>query len=132
MEAGFHFVEESIMKELYAKIKNHLNHVVFEDIWPGFSMYDFALYDEDNEFEGRFIAIWKVYKPTDEIPEILAANLVHEMFHAFQKQEKDNRYPNDLIMLDYPENLENYICKYSENLLLVEAFVAADIHDKKA
>lgn len=130
------------MRELYKMVSEAIDIIDFDKIWPGFSKFVFALYDSTNvyfeseiipydnrflgntsiEYNGQFIAIWYVENPSNEDPQKLAANLVHEMFHAFQRTHNDNRYPNDLIMLNYPDNVENYAIKYTENLLLIDAF----------
>lgn len=123
----------------------------FDAIWKGFHLYNFALYDQDRvyfkneifprdnrflgntaiEFNGEVIAIWNVSNPQREDAQTLAANLVHEMFHAHQKSLGENRFPNDLIMLDYPNDLENYQIKYRENCVLAQALSCAQNALKK-
>lgn len=134
------------MRDLYAKVGERLGAVAFDRIYKGFSPFDFALYNSDNvylsntvipydrrfvgstciEYEGRWIAIWAVDQPGVEDPETLAANMVHEMFHAFQRANGESRYPSDLRMLDYPDNAENFMAKYCENQLLADAFLSGD------
>ncbi len=134
------------MRELYTAVMKILNHLDFERIWNGFSAFRFALYDSESvyfddsvipvdkrflgntaiEFNGEQIAIWHVQSPKDEDPELLAANLTHEMFHAFQRHLGETRFPSDLIILDYPNTKENLTYKYFENQLLVEAFLQKD------
>lgn len=106
------------MKTLYEKVSRQLERIDFEALWPGFHPFPFALYDGiyavlDGQvmncpenlrgnttvvFEGRQIAIWNVGHdlPTDEAP--FASKLVHEMFHAFQMQRNETRFPNDLLL----------------------------------
>jgi len=140
------------MRELYKTVDKIIENVDFDKIWTGFSKFNFALYNKDNvylkdeiipydrrflgntsiEYNGEFIAIWHVENPFEEDSQILTADLVHEMFHAFQRQHKESRYPDDLIMLNYPDNRENYIVKHSENLLLVNAFISENINAKKS
>ena len=132
------------MRELFMELDQIFDKVDFGNIWNGFTRYDFALYDEervylkntviprDNRFLGNtaieyndaYIAIWHIENPSSEDSEILAANIVHEMFHAFQKEKGESRFPSDLKMLDYPYSEENIDVKYSENLLLARAFLA--------
>ena len=139
------------MRELYAKVTGILNRVAFDDIWRGFSKCTFAIYDKTNvyfhdkaisydrrflgntciEYNGEYIAIWNVENPFLNDPEILAADLVHEMFHAFQQKNHESRFPSDLLLLDYPTDMENCAVKHSENLLLVKAIVADDVQAKK-
>ena len=138
------------MHELYKKIDETIDSINFDKIWPGFSKFNFALYDKgyvyfknetiprDNrflgntsiEYNGEFIAIWHVDNSHEDY-QTLAANLVHEMFHAFQRTHNETRYPNDLKMLDYPDIIENYAIKHIENSFLVEAFNCDNISTKK-
>ncbi|MET3697783.1 hypothetical protein SAMN05877753_104342 [Bacillus oleivorans] len=139
------------MRELYANVFHALKDISFNELWPGFSNFTFALYNDQEiyfedrvipyessfigntsiQYNGEFIAIWKVENPNLENPLVLAANIVHEMFHAFQYENQETRFPNNLIMLDYPNNLENYQLKFHENKLLVEAYKERG-KDKKA
>lgn len=138
------------MKKLYDEVNKILDSVDFEAIWHGFKKFSFALYNDDTvyfqdksiphdnrflgntsiDFKGELVAIWNVENPLDEDTQMLAANLIHEMFHAFQSQQGESRYPNDLVILDYPDNLENYEVKHSENLLLVRAFKSGTPQDR--
>ena len=140
------------MRKLFIELDQIIDKVDFDNIWNGFTRYDFALYDEecvylknaiiprDNRFLGNtaieyddaYIAIWHIENPSSEDTEVLAANLVHEMFHAYQKEKGESRFPSDLKMLDYPYSEENIAIKYSENLLLVRAFLAQDIYEKES
>ena len=139
------------MRELYNKVNELIGKIDFTAIWSGFLKHPFALYDKSNvylqnetiphdnrfvgntsiEYDGEYIAIWFVDESEAEDPELLAAAIVHEMFHAFQQSKNEERFPNDLLMLDYPENEENYAVKHCENLLLVNASKAWDIQEKK-
>lgn len=134
------------MRALYEKVSNKLDAVNFEDLWPGFKRYSFALYTGERIYlekedlpwderfigntailyEGRFMAIWHVEGDGVEASSIdvdeLVADMVHEMFHAFQLEQGESRYPNDLVALDYPNNIRNYGLKYAENLLLIQAY----------
>lgn len=106
------------MKTLYEKVSRQLERIDFEALWPGFHPFPFALYDGTHAvlngqvmdcpenfrgnttvvFEERQIAIWNVSHdlPTDEA--LLASKLVHEMFHAFQMERNEKRFPNDLLL----------------------------------
>lgn len=129
------------LRDIYTLVLKKLNKIDFESLWDGFHRYGFALYDDemvyleddeipvDNRFlgntciyyEGEQIAIWKI-ENEDEVKDLdlFTANIVHEMFHCFQHETNDKRYPNDLILLDYPEIIENFSLKYQENLELVK------------
>jgi len=143
--------EDNIMRELYKIVDEIIAGLDFDKIWSGFSKFNFALYDKENvyfkdevipydnrflgntsiEYNGEFVAIWHVENPHKEDSQTLAADLVHEMFHAFQRTHNESRYPNDLKMLNYPDNMENYAIRHIENLLLTNAFLSDDLSIKK-
>ena len=106
------------MKTLYERVNRQLERIDFEALWPGFHPFPFALYDGTHavldgrlmdcpedfhgntavSFQGRLTAIWNVRPdlPGDDIG--LASKLVHEMFHAFQMERNEKRFPNDLLL----------------------------------
>lgn len=115
------------LKATYQAVEDRLSRVNFENVWPGFVPVDFALYTQETmyfrgemmptpegfigntsiEYEGAFIAIWNmIYTEItgEESLDQLAANLVHEMFHAFQRQQGETRFPIDLELLLYPHD----------------------------
>lgn len=130
------------MRQLYKKIESLLKLVPYEDICPGFGRYDFGIYNSDHVwlahrvipwdkrfvgntaivFEEGYLAIFYVEDPQRTDAEILAADLVHEMFHAYQMQCGENCYPDDFKLLAYPQDMENYRLKYGENQLLAAAY----------
>lgn len=137
------------MRKLYEKINNLLNKVDFEAIWPEFHKYPFALYNKEQvyfensvipyderfrgntsiEYENRYIAIWNVDYIDDDVEE-LASNMVHEMFHAFQCERGEKRFPKDLVTLSYPTDIKNYEMKHLENVKLAETYEKEEIDDK--
>jgi len=139
------------MRELYKVVDEIIDSLDFDKIWTGFTKFKFALYDKDNvyfedkvipydnrflgntsiEYNGDFIAIWYVENPHKKDSYILAADLVHEMFHAFQRTHGESRYPNDLKMLDYPNNVENYAIRHMENVLLADAILSDELGVKR-
>lgn len=130
------------MRQLYEKLDRLLQLVPFPDISPGFRRCDFAIYNSAQvfladrvipwderfvgntalEFEGDHIAVYQVENPRETDVELLAADLVHEMFHAYQMRGGEHRWPDDFLLLSYPEDLENYRLKYAENQLLAAAY----------
>lgn len=143
------------MWKLYKQLSERLSQINFQLIWPGFKRYRFAIYTsekvqfEDREipwneqfigntsiyYDGSYIAIWDVEHDfmnnyTGDI-DILAANIVHEMFHAYQKENGEQRWPKDLVALKYPNNVENFNLKYEENKLLVDTFEEQELEVKK-
>lgn len=129
------------MRLLYDKVYEQICKVDFESLWDGLHAYHFALYTNDTvylknktidyeecflgnttiKYDDEQIAIWKIDDYTKEDPVILAANMVHEMFHAYQYELGEKRFPNDLKALDYPVSLENILLKYAENQLIIKA-----------
>ena len=140
------------MKELYSKIYHNLQKIDFESIWHGFSPRELALYDEhkvyffdqtqpvDNRFlgntsilyDGKPLAIWKVTNPNLQDPILLTTKIVHEMFHSFQKEQHEERFPDDLMMLSYPDDAVIHTIRQEENKLLASIFSEGDTSKKEA
>ena len=98
---------------LYHAVAEQLDRLDFAALYPGYHRYPFALYDEEQvclegqlfpwddrflgntsiEYEGRRIAIWSVALDPQP-PVALAANMAHEMFHCFQFDEGERRFPD--------------------------------------
>ena len=132
--------------QLYGKIDEILNSLDFNILFQGFHKYRFALYNREEivldgkvmpyredfrgntakEYEGEYIAIWDVGIDPVEDVERLAYCLVHEMFHCHQYTHKKEGYPNDLDLLNYPEDVENFTRKYNENRYLADAYENMD------
>ena len=131
------------MRTLYEAIAERLKRVDFNEIWTGFHPFEFALYNSQHialsncdlpwnekfvgntaiQYEGKYIAIWNIedYHNTKIDPDELAADLVHEMFHAYQMTLGETRFPDDLLMLHYPQEIQNCLEKYEENTDIVKA-----------
>ncbi|MCE5235791.1 MAG: hypothetical protein ABFC62_01275 [Clostridiaceae bacterium] len=140
------------MRKLHRAVSEALDRVDFPSLFPGFHRFPFALYNGETvtlcaseipcdrrflgntaiEFEGGFLAIWKVEAPREENPTLLAASLVHEMFHALQRERGETRFPNDLVGLDYPRTAEVLLAKEAEYALLRAAFAAFVAAEKRA
>jgi len=139
------------MVELYNKVSLILDSLDFDCLWSGFRRYDFALYNEKSvilknkifphnnrfigntaiKFNGKYTAIWNISDYDGMDCEELVSNIVHEMFHAFQQEKNEERFPNDLIMLDYPNDLVNYQIKWDENKILAKIFQTDDVAQKE-
>jgi len=132
--------------QAYKTVNNILNTLDFDALFAGFHKYRFALYTgkeivldgqvlpgrEDfrgntaKEYEGEYIAIWNMeFDPVDDV-ERLAYLLVHEMFHCHQFTNKETRFPSDLDLLNYPDDVDNFTKKYNENCYLAEAYEQQD------
>lgn len=142
-----------VVRKLYNKMKTILEKINYGEIYPEFHMFPFALYNDDIiliddreipktenfygntniVFEGRQIAIWNVDFDVNECDsEYFAADLVHEMFHAFQHEKNlIKEYPSDLMILQYPDDLSNFMLKRQENLLLADVLTASIEEQKR-
>ena len=132
--------------QIYAKVDEIVNGLNFSALFDGFHKYRFALYNKEEivldgklmpyredfrgntakEYEGEYIAIWDVGFDPVEDEERLAYCLVHEMFHCHQYTHKKEGYPNDLDLLNYPEDVENFTRKYNEDKYLADAYENKD------
>jgi hypothetical protein len=70
------------------------------------------------DFEGEFIAIWQLNE--DSNIDLLVSKMIHEMFHAFQNESKDPRFPNEMqAITQYQYNLEQLNVKLAEHKQIV-------------
>lgn len=124
------------LKEAYGEVSRRLDRLDFGALLPGFRRYPFALHTETEvqlgdrsfpndgrflannamQFEGRYIAAWRLSAPPENY-DVLAASLAHEMCHAFQMETKA-AFPDLMFGVFYPRDLANYTAKHMENLLL--------------
>ena len=132
-------MSEINIKDLYDKINGIIKKISFEDLWHGFKAVKFALYNDNAcyfdgkyiektaEFtantailyKGEYIAIWYVQ---DEMNlNVFVSKIIHEMFHAYQNQNKWGSFTNEMEALyKYRYSAENISIKYNENQLLIE------------
>lgn len=122
---------------VYHQIKGKLDTLTFDELWPGFARYGFALYNENQvvlngetlpktdafiantaiEYRGERIAIWHLAEEMDA--DVLASKIAHEMFHAFQMERGESRFPDEMEALTAYEYSPAYLSvKYRENKLL--------------
>lgn len=133
--------------QIYNTVNSILDTIDFSSLFMGFHKYRFALYSSKEivldgkvlpprddfrgntakEYEGEYIAIWNMEFDPVEDEERLAYCLVHEMFHCHQYVNKETRFPSDLDLLDYPEDVENFTKKYNENRYLADAYEQKDM-----
>lgn len=134
------------LTQLYASLRRTLARLDFNDLFPGFHPYPFALYTDEEacldgqllprpqEFYGntavlhggRYIAIWNVDLDPPRDMDRFAAYMVHEMFHCHQFTCGETRFPEDLAMLACPVSAEGFAARHREYSLLADAFEAAD------
>ncbi len=124
------------LEEAHSLVSQRLDGLDFGALLPGFHRFRFALYDDvrvclgdtvlpwDNrflgntamEYEGGHIAIWKLV-PAEPEPDRLAANIVHEMCHAYQL-ETNAEFADEMAGVFYPRDIDNFSARHEENLLL--------------
>ena len=134
------------LQKIYREVDSILDKVEFEQIASGFRRYRFAVYNNeticlDGElipysqqffgntsllYQGEYIAIWNVGFDPVEDSEQFAASMVHEMFHCHQNTLGEKRYPSDLKLLNYPDDVDNFTKKYNENCYLADAYEHGD------
>lgn len=139
------------MKEIRSDISKRIELVDFEKLWPDFTQYQFAIYDDEKvyfrdktipvdnrfmgntsiKFEGNQIAIWKVSDSDRENLDLLTASLIHEMFHAHQMSLGEKRFFSDLEGLKYPYDIKNYKLKHLELKTLSSAMRETNVEKKK-
>lgn len=109
------------MRAFYDELSKKIDKIDFSVIYPGF-------YGNTTiEFEGEHIAIRRIDAPLESYDmDILAAGIVHEMFHAFQMDtDMHSEAPNDLKILQYPDDEANCMIKQHENTLLTKTVNAS-------
>ena len=134
---------------IHTTIQERLAQLDFEALWSGFRPVKFAVYDDatcfldgqtiprTDEFiantsilyQGEYIAIWKITEPIDSIDfDVLTSKIVHEMFHTFQQQSHENRYPNEIEAVQkYSYSRSNLSIKLHEAKLLGQCFISGSV-----
>ena len=127
------------MRDLYTKLNAVIDKINFSDLWEGFHRFDFALYNNEEiflkdeiipwnenflgntaiEYNDQIIAIWKVEALEGIDIDVLTSKLIHEMFHAYQKEMNEKRWPDENeAIFKYEYSIKNLTIKFQENLLL--------------
>ncbi|MDZ5710921.1 hypothetical protein [Jeotgalibacillus haloalkalitolerans] len=140
------------------KLKEKLESADLNQIWPGFQLTAYALYNHEYvylfnhpiceakdeplvfEWDKRFVgntlilfedvptAIVNVEKPGSF--EGNYAVLVHELFHGYQTLMDEKRFPDELLGVQYPLLEENISLRLEERTVL-RAAVEASAHEEK-
>lgn len=138
------------MRDLYQRVTEKLDEIIWDELWRGFHPYSFALYNEETVylaedeiprderflantailFDGEWMAIWNTDCDEEEDAEVLAANLAHEMFHCFQQEQGETRYANELAVLAYPLDEQNYQMKARENRRIADMVSETSLEGK--
>lgn len=141
------------MRRIYDAVGQRLGALDFQALYPGFHAYPYALYDltqvclpdrtipYQDAFcantvipweEGKLLAIWQMDEASAQDLDVLAAHLVHEMFHAYQTEANlVAEWPDDLMLLCYPQDMTNYMIKHHENRLLADAVDAPAVERER-
>lgn len=128
------------LKKVFLAVSKKLSQMELSTIWEEFKMYDFILYTKEeycykNEiypnkdyfygntaiyFQEKYCAIWGLDSDPIEDIDLLASLLVHEMFHCYQTECMDKRFPDDLRLLSIPNDEKLCNLRYQDSLLLIE------------
>lgn len=128
------------LQETYTAIVKRMEQIDFGKLWPGFHSFSFGLFDETNactdgsvmnrpdefhantaiEYDGRLLAIWNLIEEDSDI-DLLTANIIHEMFHAYQMEQGEKRFGDDLEVMMHPAGQEVLLLKHTENQLLLQS-----------
>jgi len=131
----------------YEALRKRIAHVAFDRLWPGFHPYPFALYDEQKvylldrvipiderfkgntaiSFEGRMLAIWNIAMSPVRDMDVFASKIIHEMFHAYQMEEKETRFPNELEALRLSYDAEHLTHRFAEDRELMAYVETKDL-----
>lgn len=131
---------------MHREVARRLEHVDPGTLWPGLAWGEFALYNACQAtlgqglfprpevfrgntaltWEERTIAIWQVTREDGEDLDLLAANMAHELFHVFQLERGESRFPNDLAALTDPMESNLLAVKREENRELVRSVEEQD------
>jgi len=139
----YHYLkkERELMIRTYKEIQAKLSELDFNLLYSGFHIFDFALYNKSEvilndeifpytedfignttiRYSDKQIAIWDMKYSVDDI-DIFTSKIIHEMFHAYQMENKESRFPNEFNGIFYKYNHENMIWKTKESKLLVDAY----------
>lgn len=128
-----------MLQSYYDLVAARLDQVDFPAIWPGFHQSAFALYNAETvcyagrefprppDFRGNTAISWQnrplaiFYLEGQPDPDRLAAGLVHEMFHAFQQESGESRFPQDLLLLFSPSPPQALAWKWRAGQFLAKA-----------
>lgn len=123
----------------YQIITDKMRRINYEMLWPGFHQYNIALYDDSMvcyqgniipktdefmantsiKYNNEMIGIWNMLEDMDV--ELLASKLIHETFHAYQTENKESRFPNEIkALINYRYDAVNLSMKAIENKLIVK------------
>ncbi|MDE6241430.1 MAG: hypothetical protein K2M08_03285 [Anaeroplasmataceae bacterium] len=130
------------LEKVYQEVDYLLDQLDFNALWNGFHKFPFALYNEKEaclnhkvfpkpdffygntaiQYNQEIIAIWNLELDEIDDMDILAANLVHEMFHCFQMENQEDRYPDDIELLFSPITEKYCSLRYKDSKLLVKSY----------
>ena len=122
---------------VYQEIDKRINLISFHSLWKGFHPFSFAVYNDNQacfkglmidkpkefiantaiSFQGEQVAMFRVDE--DEDLDIITSKMVHEMFHAYQNEQHDQRFPNEIeALFKYEYTNQNISIKLKENQIL--------------
>jgi len=128
------------LRVVHDQVTEQIEKLDFEKFWPRFIAYPFALYDDRQvwfkgfqepksyiflgntaiDYQGKKLAIWNMKESPIEDISILTSKIIHEMFHAFQNDCQECRFPDEFQGLFYDYQPWNLSMKHQENRLLAD------------
>lgn len=130
--------KELWLKHLHQELSHRINQLDFATLWPGFHPYKFAVYQDHHvcldgtiidhtdaflantaiRYEGDMIAIWRIANEDIDL-DVLTSKIIHEMFHAFQMDHGESRFPNEIeALMRYQYDPLNLAQKMKEHQLM--------------
>jgi len=122
---------------MYQEIDKRIKLIPFHSLWKGFHPFSFAIYNDKEacfkdeiiikpnkfiantaiSYQGEQVAMFRVNG--DEDLDIITSKMVHEMFHAYQNEQHDQRFPNEIeALFNYEYTNRNMSIKLQENYVL--------------
>lgn len=136
----------------YKAVEQMLARLDFNQIFPGFRAYPFALYDQFTavreqgifntpetflantcvEYQKRWIAIWNMEFSEHRHFRDLCADMVHEMFHVHQKYSQEKRFPDEWENFRYSHDAAGFELKSREAACFEQILDAPHMTEKMA
>ncbi len=144
------------MIEYINKLSKELSDVNLQNYWPTFQSVAYALYTNEfvylfnhplveeseertykiiqwnDSFTGNTLILYEgfptaiLYVDDEDKYEDLYSVMVHELFHGFQYEKGEKRFPDEVIGMTYPLTSENIGLRYQERMALYQAVTACD------
>lgn len=133
------------LDRIYNEVEKRLGRIDFSKLKKGFHPFRFALYNDSDcvfdgkrierpkefmantavEYNGELVAIWNLMEEPADL-DSMTASMVHEMFHAYQREMGESRWPDEnAALMRYEYSAENISMKLEEARLIREGNLPA-------